>query len=258
MAKKRKSHETGVIARFSKKKPASQVATSFSLVKKTYPDAVELTGTPPGTRGMLLLSGCFGVAIGVVSANQIVENFFGNAELRVAHIITSIGYLAIIVAAIYLTTLCMRLELFKPEDEPIIFDRRHRKVYRVFMDSNLSWKGLFQPWPVRVAEHDWDLTVAEHHVSVDANTATISRVHALIFQVRKSRANAEIVDGFSVGSSLQLGELTVPVVWEYIRRFMEENGEHLPNGEHVIEIKKPASLWESILAVGLYGENFRI
>ncbi|WBS02822.1 hypothetical protein OU994_00520 [Pseudoduganella sp. SL102] len=257
VTKDKQNREADVVSRYSKKRSASEAATTFSLVKKTYPDAVELTGTPPGTRGMLLLVACFFVFIAAISANQIAENVLVHEMRRVSHIITSIGYLAFIVLSIYLTAFCVRLELFKPEDEPIIFDRKNRKIYRLFMDSDSSWKGILRPWPVRVAEHDWDLAEAEHHVSVNANTATISRVHALIFQMRKSRASAEIVDGFAVGSSLQLGELTVPAVWEYIRRFMEENGDHLPNSESVIEMKKPASLLDSILAVGLYGENFR-
>ncbi|WBS02823.1 hypothetical protein OU994_00525 [Pseudoduganella sp. SL102] len=246
-----------VVSRYGKNTAASISPTAFSLVKKIYTDAIEITGVPHGTRGKLLLLGLFGIAIAGVAGNQILKDLLGSRELYLYRVIGDIFLLLIILFSLYTTAICVRLELFKPEDEPVIFDRRNNKIYRIFRIRDLSWRGVFRSWPLAIAEYDWDLVFAEHHVSVNANTSLVSRVHALIFQVRKNKNSTEIVDGFAIGSSLQMGELTVPAVWEHIRRFMEEGGDHLPAGEYVVKAQRPSSLWGSISAVGLYGENFK-
>ena len=56
---------------------------------------------------------------------------------------------------VWLVTWSIRLELFQPIDQPTIFDRKHRKVYRIFSESQPGWKGLFKPWPMRACEYDW-------------------------------------------------------------------------------------------------------
>ena len=99
----------------------------------------------------------------------------------------------------------LRIELFRPEDEPIIFDRKNRKIYRIFREVQPGWKGLFANWPMRQTEHDWDLVDAVHHAVIDANTATISRHHTLVFSVRAGVDDPTVVAAFTVGNGLQMG-----------------------------------------------------
>jgi hypothetical protein len=120
-----------------------------------------------------------------------------------------------------------------PRDEPTIFDRKRRKVYRVFREVQPGFKGLFKPWPLIACEYEWDLLDAEHTATVVTTGSTITRQHALVFIVRKSADDATIIDSFNIGNSLLLGETTVAPVYEHIRRFMEDGGPHLPPGETV-------------------------
>lgn len=90
---------------------------------------------------------------------------------------------------------------------------------------------MVSAWPMKTAEYDWDLIDAEHHAAVTTTGATISRQHGLIFLVRKSATDSTLVDSFAIGNSMQMGEVTVPAVWEHIRRFMEEGGPHFPPGD---------------------------
>lgn len=159
------------------------------------------------------------------------------------------GMLSISVQAI-------RAEFFRPEDEPVIFDRKNRKVYVMARDTLLGWRGMLKPWPIYAAEYDWNMLDAEHNALVSANGSTVNRYHSLHFLVRRSAEDATIIDSFQVGTSLQVGAESAAPLWEHIRRFMEENGPHLPPGELPIQEKAPVTLWQSMGAVGPLGPDY--
>lgn len=150
-----------------------------------------------------------------------------------------------------------RVELFRPEDEPTLFDRKHRKVYRVFREAQPGWLGLFKPWPLRATEYDWNLIDVEHQAVLTTTGSTVTRYHALVFLVKKSATDQIIIDSFTIGNTMELGELTVPAVWEHIRRFMEENGPHLPPGETLAPSQPPQDFALSLAAVGPFGASYR-
>lgn len=57
---------------------------------------------------------------------------------------------------------------------------------------------------------------------------------------------------------MELGEVTVPAVYEHIRKFMEENGPPLPNGEAVVHSAKPANFIECMRHSGPYGDTLKL
>ncbi len=150
-----------------------------------------------------------------------------------------------------------RLELFCPQDEPVIFDRKHRKVYRLFRETHPGIKGLFKRWPMRACEYEWDLIDVEHNAVLITTGSTVTRRHSLVFIVRRSASDPTIIDSFNIGNPMLLGEQTVAPVWEHIRRFMEEDGSHLPPGEALAPAEGPKTLWQSLGAVGPVGPNYR-
>jgi hypothetical protein len=158
---------------------------------------------------------------------------------------------------LYLFFKSLRFDLFRPIDEPTIFDRKNRKIYRIFRDVKPGWSGVIKKWPVKTAVHDWDLTSAEHHAVINANGSTITRIHALVFAVRKSSTDSTIVDTFSLGNSMQFGEVTVPAFYEHIRRFMEEDGPHLPPGEFLSPPQRSPSLLQCLARTGPYGDTLK-
>ncbi len=142
----------------------------------------------------------------------------------------------------------------QPEDRPIIFDRKHRKVYRVMREEYRSFKDMFRPWPVMVCEYDWDLVDGEHNAEIYTTGGTVARNHYLMFAVRKSEDDPTIIDSFEVGNSMESGEELVSCMWEHIRRFMEARGPHLPTPDEPLAERPPIeSWWQAMGDVGPYG-----
>ena len=90
-----------------------------------------------------------------------------------------------------------------------------------------------------------------------ANTATINRIHALLFSVRANDADPAVVDGFKIGSNLEMGDVTVAPMYEHIRKFMEEKGPHLPDGENTAKKIKSPTLSECLANTGPYGQTLK-
>lgn len=152
---------------------------------------------------------------------------------------TTVFFVAIFTTfPVYFFLKCLRMELFRPKDEPIIFDREHRKIYRIFRAIQPEWK-------------------AEHHATTNADGSTISRIHTLIFLVRRSLTDPTIVDGSTFGSSMLHGEVTVPAVYEHVRKFMEEGGPHLSLGDTLSVSKRPVTFLECMGRTGPDGETLK-
>lgn len=117
------------------------------------------------------------------------------------------------------------LELFSPADQPLYFDRKHRKVYKVVSKGQRRWGG-FGPRKAILTAYEWRLIDAEHHVTVQVSSAAAQRNHHLVFLVRKSSTDPTIVDHFEF-TNVEI----VPALWEYIRRYMEEEAPPLTVGE---------------------------
>lgn len=71
-------------------------------------------------------------------------DFFTTNDWFLALLDAVFGPLAL-VFALWITTFGLRIDLFKPTDLPIIFDRRHGKIYRILREEQPGWRGLFKP-----------------------------------------------------------------------------------------------------------------
>lgn len=245
---------SGIVKRYSKKERASTTPVAMGWIKARCNEAIEYTGSPQNIRGQAMLGGLFGLAgcpVGIWIGMGGIHSKIGEIQVM------GVGVLfATAVFAFYMLVWPIRLELFRPIDEPTIFDRAHRKVYRIFRETQPGFKGLFKRWPLCVCEYDWDLIDAEHTATVATTGTTVTRYHALVFIVRRSASDATIIDSFNIGNGMELGEQTVPAVWEHIRRFMEERGPHLPPSEALAPAEPPATLWQSLGAVGPIGPKY--
>jgi hypothetical protein len=246
----------GLVTRYSKSARAHEKTICLDLIKAQYANAIEYTGSPPRLRGLPLLSGVVGLAfcnwVGIyrwdADVNSVSHNILDSIATIFPALFIVIGVLMFVWAA--------RLELFCPVDFPIIFDRKHRKVFRIFRETRPGLKGMFTPWPLHCAEFDWDLIDAEHHATAMTTGSTIMRYNSLIFLVRKSASDPTIIDSFNIGSSAELGELLVSPLWEHIRRFMEEDGPALPPSASVSQEPPPAGFLESMGAVSPFGPDY--
>lgn len=247
---------SGIVKRYAKGARAYDAAIALRSIRQCYANAIEYTGSPQRLRGMLILWGILSASIaimfGIWDATRMIDR--GNSGTYGAfEFLFPVGFLTFGVGVLLWTT---RLELFRPEDEPTLFDRKNRKVYRIFRETQPGIKGLFKPWPLRAAEYDWDLIDAEHHAKFVTTGSTVTRYHNLLFLVRRSEQDPTIIDSFTIGNAMEQGEMSVSAVWEHIRRFMEEGGPHLPPGETLAPNKPPQTLWQSLAAVGPVGPSY--
>jgi len=248
---KNESGKLNFVKRFNRGEKASQNSISLDLIKNVFCDAIEYRGIPLGTRGMASTMGLLCLSMAIWADYMILSTT--NPENIFMHIFDLTAVAAFSAFGVFTFLKMIRIELFQPEDAPIIFERKHRKIYRIYSNIAPGWMGLLKRWPMKFAEYSWDLVDAEHHAQLNVNTASASRIHELLFLVRKSHMDPSVVDAFSVGNGLVLGEVTVAPVWEHIRRFMEENGPQLPLGETLRAYHKPKNFKESVAgAVNLY------
>ncbi|USX11316.1 hypothetical protein NHH88_16470 [Oxalobacteraceae bacterium OTU3CAMAD1] len=251
-----KNKLSGVVTTYKKGTPASTSAIGLNLIKKEFHDSIEYKGSADGSRGMVAFFGSL-LLLGVGCADfMFIDGLikrFSWFDFVVTFSILAIGN----TIAFFVFLKALRTEFFRPIDEPIIFDRKNRKIYRILSETKPGWRGLLSSWPLKVVMHDWDLVKAEHHVAFNADGSTLNRMHALVFSVQKSDHDQTIIDSFMLGNSIHHGEQTVPAVYEHVRRFMEEGGPRLPPGEMITNIEKPASFMQCMARSGPYGENFK-
>lgn len=229
---------SGIVKRYKKDQQASDAPEVMDLVGQQYVEAIAYSAKSSGLRGMALLT--------ALTANLILGYLLLDLLDRQSWRIQS--YMAFVMFScgiVFFWLFAIRMELFRPLDEPTIFDRKHRKVYHLFCEAQPGLFGLFKPWPLRVCEYDWDLIDVEHNATMVTTGATVRRDHALIFIVRRSADDPTIIDSFNIGNSVVMPlDRTVDGVWEHIRRFMEEQGPHLPPGAGLAPPNTMPGLWQ--------------
>ncbi len=243
-------NSTGIVKRFDKHAKAAGQITTLGLIAASTKDAIRYSSSA-GTalRGLAQFFGWsslgFGLWWGIFTSAPMLERV---ASRPISSLIFLLLSTATIIGAVLVWLWVIRLELFRPYDEPIIFDRKHRKVYRIFREAQPGLKGLFKPWPMRACEYDWDLIDAEHNARIVTSGSTLRRDSSLVFIVRKSADDPTIIDSFNIGSPLMMSlDETVAATYEHIRRFMEENGPPIPEGESLPERAPKQSAWKRVL-----------
>ncbi|MBI3380449.1 MAG: hypothetical protein HY019_00455 [Aquabacterium sp.] len=249
---------SGTVKRFAKKQPAGKDVLSLGFITAVYKHAVSFIGVGQGIRGYGLAAGllCFSIGAFATTYEILDGTFSPNADIVAIVLGRFIVVPGSIYFAIVMSLKMWRIEMFCPLDEPTIFDREHRKVYRLFRELPAGWFGQFKPWPMRACEYDWDLIDVEHVAQLGTNGSTVSRRHALMFIVRKNATDPTIIDSFNIGNGLVMNEITTPAVWEHIRRYMEENGPPVPGGEPLAQYEAPQTLWQCMGAVGVFGKGY--
>jgi hypothetical protein len=223
--RRRKLHGSDLVKRYDKKTVASNSPIAAGLIDQKFCEAISYSRTLQQTSGIALAIITMVFLMLIWPASVLLKSNF-------ITVIDIVGLPLILGAMLTILLFAARLELYRLSAEPIIFDRKTRSVYRLFIEQKPGFKGLFNSWPVRALQFDWDLIDIEHSASIATTGVTIRRNHALIFIVRKSLNDPTIIDSFTVGGSdAMITDEAVNAMWEHIRRFMEENGPHLPHNE---------------------------
>ena len=256
----REAGQGGILRHFDKRQSASRNPAALGWVKATYPDAIEYTSKTASLKGLAFVWACFTPVFVVIGGVMLSAPFGLDGEpLWAVLIIGAMSLLGIgfILFGIWVTAFALRIDFFHLSDQPILFDRKHRRVYRLFSEMPSGKLGVFKPWPIRACVYEWDLIDAEHNVESVMTGATATSNHYLMFAVRKSADDPTIIDSFQIGNPMDLNEGLTAAMWEHIRRFMEENGPHLPTpDEPLANQAPPLSWWQGLGATGMLGPGY--
>lgn len=209
----------GLLQRYKKRTQASMTVDHWGRLTGVHANTIEFQ------RMLFLGAGGYWLTYGFVAgaiSSILMTLFFLSEFLELK------AYLSIVVwyaASWLLFALFAYVELFSPSDRPIYFDRKHRKIYKVVSVGPRRW-GRIGPRNAILTAYDWSLVDAEHHATVQVSAATAQRNHHLVFLVRRSSGDPTIVDHFEF-TNVEI----VSALWEYIRRYMEENEAPLTAGE---------------------------
>jgi hypothetical protein len=166
---------SGIVKRYTKMEQFCAPVTALGLIKAKYPDAIVYTGITNELRGQMffigVLVGAFGIGLGQLYLFDLLERGFERTFNKIFIVVACL----FIFIGIYSFLRATRFEFFRPEDEPVIFDRKRRKVYRIFREEHPGFKGLFKCWPMRAAEYEWDLIDAEHNAILTTTGSTVTR-----------------------------------------------------------------------------------
>lgn len=240
---------------YDKRERLAVAPGALGAIRQTYRDAIAYRTVARDVSGIglptLVLMGLpIGGGLLVISVGAIPY-----LAQQSASVLKWTGLLAILPVLVYAGIAMIRLSVgdwFEPEDLPVVFDRRHRKVYRMLRESPAGLSAMFKRDRLLVCEYEWSLVEAVHRVQDDDESLHGPLSHTLTFLVRKSQQDPWVIDSFVLPST-SMDEAKVAPVWEHIRRFMEEDGPHLPHpDEALVPPLPPRSWWASLHEVGVF------
>jgi hypothetical protein len=244
------------VTRFRKAQQAAESVHACELIRETYENGIEYRTIPAQVRGLTLLFGSITGGLALWFGWVMFSTILDFQKIRTFYVFLLAIVVLMVLCGMLVFLLTIRLELFRPTDEPVIFDRENRKVYLIARAMAPGWAGLFKSCPVHAYEYDWNLIDAEYQLSISTTGSTVNTWHTLLFIVRSSASDNRTIGSFNVANPILLTESTIASFWEHIRRFMEEDGPHLPPGESINYQEVPTSLWQSMGAVGPFGPNY--
>ncbi len=249
---------TGTVNRFKKNVRAADIPQAYGWIKSIYRDAIEYSGMKRPAEGMIMAGAFLGLlGAGLTFGGGVFLLCLFNADwfgVLASAVMFVMGW----VAVSWTIVMPIRRVWHAPRDLPIVFDRKHRKVYRILLDTQPGLKGLYKPWPVRAVAYDWDLLDAEHDVRTVGSAATVTQLHRLVFVVRKSADDPTIIDHFEIGNGMTQGEPMIAPMWEHIRRFMETGGPHLPHPTEPLDsrLDEKPTWWQACGEAGPFGNRY--
>ncbi|MDH6168427.1 hypothetical protein M2282_003580 [Variovorax boronicumulans] len=197
-----------LVSRYRKDVPGSHQAGHQGRLTGVYQNAIELDGGSLVSAGGYVTT--FGLIAGLIAAYVFpILNKTTWAELGFGLMLFSFfSFGSVFLIGAY-------FELFSPSEAPIYFDRLNRRVYFVEQGKKRS-----PCWA------DWSLIDVEHHATMGGSPTSLRRIHHLVFLVRNSANDPTIMASYVISNVEFPGAL-----WEYIRRYMDDDAPPLLAGE---------------------------
>ena len=219
---------------------------SMELVYRATDNVLMVQQSSTRLRGYASVFGIFMLATSPVMFGWAAESLLSGFPIRgLVHfllLVLSSALLVVTVGSIFLALRTFRIDLLTPTDNPLVFNRKTRKVYRVMPDIPQRqgdsaaafvrhWLNTFRPWPMQVIEYDWDCLEAEYFSETVLAGNVVRTNHHLMFYVKAAPDSDRVLGCFDMVPPLLIREDGAMMFWEHIRQFMQENGPPLPPGE---------------------------
>ena len=229
-----------------KDRPAADRAMALELVMSATEHLLLVQQSSTRLRGYMSVFAVLMLAAAPLSFAGIKLIWsFGLPIVSLSHLFVLVLSLLLLVATaagIFWAIRAFRIDLLTPTDNPLVFNRKKRKVYRVMPDipewHGVSpaallrhWLNTFRPWPMQVIEYDWDCLEAEYFSKTSMAGNVARTEHHLWFYVKASPTSDQVLGSFGMVPPLLIREDSAMMFWEHIRRFMQDNGPPLPPGE---------------------------
>lgn len=229
-----------------KDQPAADRAMALTLVTSATENLLLVQQSSTGLRGYASVFGLGLVFTAPFAFTVAMETLGSGFSIRsFSHLLGLILSLLVIVlttGGVFTAFRFFRIDLLTPTDNPLVFNRKTRKVYRVMPDiperQGVSpaalvrhWLNTFRPWPMQVIEYDWDCLEAEYFSKTSMAGNVVRTEHHLWFYVKASPTSDQVLGSFGMVPPLLIREDSAMMFWEHIRRFMQDNGPPLPPGE---------------------------
>lgn len=247
------------IRRYDKHERTSARPRTLGQLRHIYADAIEYTGMRIEVDGMALaLAATLGlppvlVAVWAGMGMDVwgaLARLSGTEALLIFGLSACMTWLGFWFCSDFLDGL-----FFALEELPVIFDRKHRKVYRLLPDEGTGFWNVLRRRPLVACEYDWDLIDVEGSSRPSASLYGTNE-YSLAFWVRTSRGDGRVIDVFHIGVRDPKGGKLDPM-WEHIRRFMEEEGPAWPDpAETLARPAAPRTWWGSLRMTGEHAPLF--
>lgn len=246
---------------------ASERPSNLNLVTQARKHVLFLNMAPSNMRGYASMF-CLGffVAAGFAVRMMSIGPMFMEQVLRgetpwiaVPFALLLFVCFVVFIACITAAIRGFRLDLLTPKDLPLVFNRRTRKVYRVIPDAPRRdfgtpwrivtyWMTAFKPWPLVMVEYDWDCLEAEFTKETTLMGNVVTHFNYLQLYVKEHPSSQHVIGCLVLSSPMTTVEEEAMSLWEFIRRFMEENGPVMQPGDRPAP-PSPRYPWESGQAV---------
>ncbi len=211
---------------------ATERPHAVGAINAVYPNAIEIAGllSSAGVRGFGVFAGMFAFAAALYAWFSGFYWDFSRGWVLSGLLSVAVGGAFFIVAVSF-----FRSDLFSYRDEPILFNRKTRKVYA--FRRRRQMKKPWARWPLVIDVYDWEQITGEIHggaqlVGGSLPSTRYRLVAAVSDQPTARGRKTKIIDEIILGMDETYQDDCV-ARWEHIRRYMEEDGPPLPAGERL-------------------------
>jgi hypothetical protein len=217
---------------------ASDKPGTLTHVRQAHEQALMLQMNPTGFRGYGSVFGLLGWAgVALMLANVRVLWKFDQTLFGA---ILAFVLICIAITGIVMSLYFFRLDLLTPQEIPLVFNRKTRKVHQIVPDApkfeapadlwNIA-KNIFKPWPLVLIEHDWDCLEAEYWEQTALAGNVVRTDHVLQLYIKSRSYSDQVIGSIGLAPPAGMSKDLALSLWEHIRRFMEADGPPLSPGD---------------------------